>query len=152
MRLFMAKERQRKNPASVGEAYAFFDCDVSREGLEKTLPYVRRDAKTPRELELTLHEGSSELGLDGELRELLECQDDYRIMTQEQRAREVEIEERPLSSLKYVLAAIFPGETNERTAQELSDIMNLLLFGNNTQEVLRCGIVYQAKDGIYSLI
>ncbi len=137
---------------NIGEAYAFFNCDVSRNGLEQTLPYARRDAQTPRELELAVYEGSSQLKFDNELRRLLEWPDDYRVTSEAQRNAGLEPEAIPLSSLKYTLAARFPGQTNERAAEELRNVMGLILPGNLTQDMLRCGIVYKAEDGAYSLM
>jgi len=149
---FLMIEDKQKNSPQVGEAYAFFNCDVSRNGLEKTLPYARRDAHTPERLELKVYEGSSELELDEELKELLQYPDDYRVMSEAQRRAGFEPEEKPLGDLKYVLAAKFPEQTNERTAEELRDVMSLILPGNLTQDMLRCGIVYRASDGVYSLM
>jgi len=148
---FIRRKYSNAGEANVGEAYAFFNCDVSLNGLNQTLPYARRDAQTPEELELSLQEGSAGLKIDGRLKRLLDYPDDYRTVTEAQTG-DIEFEAKPLSSLKYVLAAKLPGQSNERAAEELRDIMHLIITGNDTQDYLRGRVVYRKEHGAYALM
>jgi len=148
---FLRRKCGNAGETDVGEAYAFFDCAVSKGGIEKSLPYIKRDAQTPEGLELVLSEGSAELQLDPKLRELLAYPDDYRINVEHENRGSIEPEARALSGLKYSLRARFPGHTNEDAAEELVHIMNLALPMNHEQGYLRGAVVYKARDGVYSL-
>ena len=87
-----------------GRAYGFFYCDASKQEIEETLPTIRECVQTPSELELTLFEGIENINDDAKLREF---------------SREAKS-----SGMKYCLEAKYPGATNEKTADELSAVLN----------------------------
>ena len=135
----------------IGRAYAFFDCDASREQIDNSMPQLRHDAKTPEGLQTLLHEGTSELQLDNILSELIQYPDDYRVMSKERIKKPFEEERRSLASMKYVLVGDYKGACNKEVASELGDIMNLISYGLNTDsDVFRGAVVYE-KDGDYFL-
>ena len=86
--------------ANIGEAYAFFDCNALKQEIEAELPTIRKLAKTPSKLELSLVEDPEKLGGDKDLI---------------QKAKE--------SGYKYAIKATYHGATNEKTADELADIL-----------------------------
>ena len=139
------------NGRDFGEAYAFFDCDASRLEIEKSESQIRSKAKTPKSLQMMLHEGISGLNLDEKLFVLINFPDDYRVMSSERFKQEYEEERRPLASMKYVLAANYRGASNEDAANELGDVMNVIhrMF-NKYQSILRGAVVYK-KNGEYQL-
>ena len=95
----MTKETQ-----TVGEAYAFFNCNASKADIEAELPTIRGMAQTPSELELSLMEGMDSLEGDQEIRDI------------SQEAKE--------AGIRYAIRAKLPNSTNERTADEVSGILN----------------------------
>ncbi|HLC56930.1 MAG TPA: hypothetical protein VJJ23_06845 [Candidatus Nanoarchaeia archaeon] len=145
------------NQENRGAAYAFFDCDASKEQIERAMPNVRYDARTPENLQLLLQEGVSGLRIDAKLTDLIECEKDYRIMSSERMGQETGFsallthgeEIRPLYRMKYAMVASYDGHSNEDTANELGDIVNDIhrKFGND-QDVFRGAVVYE-KDGEY---
>jgi len=135
---------------NTGKAYAFFDCDASRKDIENELPHIRQISQTPNELELLLCEGTDELIFDEDLQEKLQYPDDYRIMSEERMKQGYEEERRPLGSLRYVMIGSFPGESNERVAGELGNILNYVGYLNQDQSIFRGAITYE-KNGEYVL-
>ncbi len=126
-----------------GKAYAFFDCDASKAEIEQALPEIRQDDRTPRGLQMKLHEGISELQLDGALAKQIQYSDDYRVMSEERMGQGYESEARPLASLRYALVATCSKTTNERTAKELGDLMNYVHLNlDKDQGLFRGAIVY----------
>ncbi len=112
-----------------GRAYAFFYCKASKEEIEAELPFIRKCAKTPSELELSLTEGIESLSGDDVLKTIAgEVMD---------------------SGMRYFLEAKYRGSTNEKTADEVADILNQTSlyfdgeFGGK--------IVYQDENGVYEL-
>jgi len=87
-----------------GKAYAFFNCNASKEEIEAEIPHIRRLVRTPKNLELSLTEGFENLTGDVELRSV----------AQEAQAQ----------GIKYILKAKYPNQDNERTAGELTRILN----------------------------
>ena len=88
----------------IGKAYAFFNCDASKKGIEGTLPKIRKAVGTPSELELSLTEGMDPIRGDKKLMDL----------TRE--AKEF--------GMDYMLKAEYPGGTNIQTADELASMLN----------------------------
>jgi len=135
-----------------GEAYAFFDSDVSRKELEYSLPDIKKYTHSPKGLQILVKEGVSGTQFDERLLEQLEYPFDYRIMSHE-RAIEASEELRPLSSMKYSLIASYKRASNREVAEELITVLdNIHRLYNKDQGLFRCGIVYQAEDGEYELI
>jgi len=95
----MEKEVQR-----YGKAYAFFDCNASKEQIQAELPAIRKSVETPSELEFSLIEGAENL------------KGDERIMAIAQEAKD--------SGIKYVLEAEYEGATNKQTADEVASVLN----------------------------
>jgi len=91
---------------TIGKAYGFFDCTYSKEKIEQELPKAKELAKTPSELELSLIEGTENLRGDNDLMSI---------------ARDAK-----RSGMKYVFEATYDGETNEKTADELEVILNMV--------------------------
>ena len=88
--------RNTKKTAKAGKAYAFFDCNASKEDIEEELPFIRKCVKTPNSLELSLTEDADALTGDTQL----------------------------LQIAKYVMEATYPNATNNQTADELASILN----------------------------
>ena len=139
-----------KREASVGKAYAFFDCDASsKEDIERAMPNMRSAAKVPKDLQLIVHEGSSGLQLDEGLIEQLQYPDDYRVMSSKRREQGYEEERRPLDSMKYVIEADYEGASNEHTADHLRNVVNYAHRKfDEDQNLFRCATIYE-KDGTY---
>lgn len=92
---------------SIGKAYAFFDCQASKERIESEIPYIRDVVQTPSELELSLIEGMDVLiGLGG-------------FDSISQIAREAKE-----AGIRYAMQAGCPNLTNQKTADELASILN----------------------------
>jgi len=133
----------------IGKAYAFFDCDASKEQMERSIPSLRRDAMTPDGLQLLLHEGTSGLQFDKALTELIKFPDDYRVKSSKWCKQDHEKERKPLANMKYVLEADYNGASNKDTASELGDLLNVVHYEfNRDQSFFRGEIVYN-KNGKY---
>ena len=138
------------NQENRGIAYAFFDCDASKEQIERAMPNVRYDARTPENLQLLLQEGIKGLKLDAKLSELIEYENDYRVMSSRRIRQPWEQESKSLSSMRYAMIASYD-RTNEETASELGDVVNdIHRKFDKDQEVFRGAVVYE-KDGEYQL-
>ena len=119
----------------IGKAYAFFNCKASREKIEAELPTVRKLAKTPSKLELSLIEGIKNLkGLNGALSDA----------DLSQVAKEAED-----AGIRYVMEAKYPNQTNKETADELSAIINQTYQSQlySKGEPFVGNITYRYKDG-----
>ncbi|MDP2925861.1 MAG: hypothetical protein Q8N99_05810 [Nanoarchaeota archaeon] len=145
------KDYNARKSAKVGKAYAFFDCDASKQQIETSKPQIRSKAKTPKGLQMLLNEGISGLQLDEKLAEQIQYPDDYRTMSSERIKQGYEEERRPLASMKYVLVANYEGASNKDAANELGDVMNVIhrMF-NEDQGIFRGAVVYE-KNGEYQL-
>jgi hypothetical protein len=142
----------RKVVSTIGEAYAFFDCDASKEQIEIQIPELRKMSKTPNNLQLLLQEGISGLKLDRTLVKQLNFPAEYRVASSERRKVYCGKEKRPLASMKYALRANCPGISNEDTASELSDIMNGIFGTCNRDSDMGTGaVVYKTNDGEYDM-
>ncbi|MDD5132947.1 MAG: hypothetical protein PHD81_03575 [Candidatus Nanoarchaeia archaeon] len=89
-----------------GEAYGFFDCKASKKEIEAELLNIRKEVKTPSDLELSLIEGVENLKGDSQLMDLA------------QQAKE--------EGNNYVLKASSPRWNNEQTSRELLYILNAI--------------------------
>ena len=140
-----------RKSTDVGKAYAFFDCDASKEDIKKSEPQIRGDAKTPKGLQMLLNEGISGLQIDGTLAKQIQYPDDYRVMSSERLKQGYKEERKPLASMKYVLIASYRGASNEEVANELGDITNVIHRRfNRDQGMFRGAVVYE-KNGEYQL-
>mgnify|MGYP001566595669 FL=1 len=92
------------NTNSVGKAYGFFYCNAPKNQIEEYLPTIRECAQTPSKLELSLNDISSFQSEDSELTSLAQ--------------------EAKQQGINYVLEANYPQATNEKTADELSAVLN----------------------------
>jgi len=93
-----------RKSTKVGKAYAFFNCEASKGDITKELPLIRECVKTPRTLELSLMEGADILIGDAQLLQI---------------AREAKD-----AGIRYVMEATYPNESNRKTANELSSVLN----------------------------
>ena len=134
-----------------GEAYAFFDCDASRQEIERYMPEIRYEARTPKSLRILLQEGISGLQLDETFAEQISYPADYRVMSSERLEQGYEEERRSLSDLQYVMVARYRVADNEDTAGELGDILNVIHRRFNRDKGLFRGAVAYEKDGEYIL-
>lgn len=107
--VIVTKENPR-NPLSIGQAYAFFDCPASKEEIEAELPTIREYAQTPKELELSLVEGMDNL------ESIAKQRNDTKLLSLAEGAREV--------GRRYCLEGTYPSSDNSSTAVELKDILN----------------------------
>ncbi len=113
-----------------GKAYGFFNCNAPQEEIETYFPMIRRDARTPSQLELSLIEGMDNLLGDEQIK--------------------AEAEGAKSQGIRYVLEATYPGATNETTAKELGDILNLLQATSLYEPKEKfCGLVLYKHDGEY---
>ena len=90
--------------SDIGKAYGFFDCNATKEEIEKEIPFIRECVQTPNELELQLMEG-----IDGVI-------GDFELLNLGEEAKD--------AGIKYVMIATYPNATNRKTADELSSIIN----------------------------
>ncbi len=97
------------NGRDFGRAYAFFDCNASREEINEILPDIRDAVKTPKKLELSLvEEALSFIGYNPFDPELFEIS-----------------REASEAKIRYALRARAPSNmTNSQTADELAAILN----------------------------
>lgn len=135
----------------MGVAYAFFDCDATKQAIVNSMPQTVQKARTPEGSQLELYEGTSGMPLDRTLREHTRIPGDYRVMTQERIARGYSEERKPLSMMRYGLIARCAGVDNRTAANELSDIVNCVHREHNRdQEMFRGAIVFE-ENGEYQL-
>ena len=87
-----------------GKAYGFFYCNASKEAIESELPTIRKLAKTPSKLELSLTEGMDNLKGDSKLTSLAQ--------------------EAKQDGINYVLEATYSNASNKQTADEVAGILN----------------------------
>lgn len=109
----------------IGEAYAFFDCKASKQGLEEDL--AKYKAKTESKLELSLREVKDVL--EGEelsqyLLNLIKGRAIYPTFPSRDRTPRETAKPTKVKDLKYMLAAKRLDATNQDVAQELGEIMN----------------------------
>jgi len=97
-------ENQKEYSTKPGEAYAFFNCDASKEDIERAMPNIRHCAQTPGELELSLMESADNLVGDPKLLEIAKEAKDAKI--------------------KHAMKATCPNKTNLQTADEIATILN----------------------------
>lgn len=93
------------------------------------------------------------LNLDERLAGLVEYPDDYRIVSSGRISEErLKTEERPLSSMKYTLIASQKGASNQRTGQDLGNLLSAIHteFDENSY-ITRGAVVYQDENGEYVL-
>ncbi len=95
---------KKEDTKTVGEAYAFFNCNASKREIEGELPKIRNLVRTPSRLELKLMEGMDQLKGDKGILEIAS------------EAKE--------AGIRYAIQARLPGATNEGTADEVSGILN----------------------------
>ena len=134
-----------------GKAYAFFDCDASVQEIERSMPQIRDEARTPKGLQMLLHEGISGLKLDKTLSKQIQYPDDYRVMSSERLKQGCEKERKPLSDMRYSLVANYEGASNEDVANELGDVMNMIHRRFNRDQGMFRGAVVYKKNGEYQL-
>ena len=133
-----------REAAGVGEAYAFFDCDASKQELEDSISDVMDDAGVPREMRAFLRKGSSGLPRDSRLQAMVNYPADYRVMTAERKKQGWEPERKPLCKMEYSLVASFPGASNEEAALQLGDALDLIHWRfNRDSGVFRGAVVYE---------
>ena len=139
-------ETTNKMENKKGTSYAFFNCDATKQEIEKEMPKIRDFAQTPGELELLLHENTGKLQLDTKLKQIVSTPRDSRILRSGVGVDSPEVV--PLEDLKYVLEAKYSGATNEETASELGDVMNYLSYSDVNNLSFNGKIAYE-KDGEY---
>jgi len=138
-----------KKSTNAGKAYGFFDCDATKEEIEREIPSLRHDARNPKGLQLLLHEGISELQFDKALTEKIQYPDDYRIKSSKFNKQDYEEEDKPLSKMKYVLEANYEGASNENTASEVGDLLNVFHYEFNKDQSFFRGAVIYKENGEY---
>ena len=98
------KDYNTRKSARVGKAYAFFNCEASKEDVEKELPFIRECVETPNALELSLMEGTDVLTGDTQLLQIARDAKD--------------------AGIRYVMEGTYPNATNHQTADEVASILN----------------------------
>ena len=90
-----------------GKAYAFFNCNASREQIEAELPKIRHVTRTPSKLELTLFDKAEV----------------FNIFKQEKGIKAI-AKETQEAGRQYILQAKYPGKSNPETADQVAGILN----------------------------
>jgi len=113
-----------KNKNHIGKAYGFFDCNATKEEIEREIPFIRDAVDTPNQLELILTEDINSLSVDPDLFPIAQVLD-----------------------AKYVIETTCQDYTNEKTADELSAVLNQAYQSSLYQEGerFRGEIVYKNK-------
>ncbi|MDP3640193.1 MAG: hypothetical protein Q8R53_03250 [Nanoarchaeota archaeon] len=93
-----------RSEETVGTAYAFFYCAAPKPDVKAELPFICELAQTPSALELALVKGPEKV------------QGDERLTGLAQDAKQ--------AGINYVLQATYPGETNQRAADEVAALLN----------------------------
>jgi hypothetical protein len=112
----------------VGEAYSFFYCNASKSKIDAEIPIIRKMAKIPSQLELSLVQGMDNVVGDKKLIALSK--------------------EAKQDGINYMLQAKYPNKTNEETANELNAVMVQMYPSPlyKTKEAFRGAIVYKEKN------
>lgn len=145
--------RLKKEYGIKGKAYAFFDCNVSLNEIEESMPKIRKYASSPSELELFLQEGIPDMKMEPSLKSLvLQHCGDFRILPSGVGVDD--IESIPIAALRCSMVAEYPGQSNKRTAGELEDVLNQIYnldeHVNRDTAIFR-GIILYKKGGKYYL-
>lgn len=93
-------DRKARNAA--GKAYAFFDCKAPRKEIEGELPTIRKFAKVPPLVELSLTEGPEALEGDARIKEIAA---NFKAL-----------------GMRWTISATYPRATNEAAADELKAV------------------------------
>ena len=114
----------------VGEAYAFFYCNSSREKIREELPTIREMAQVPSELELYLYEGN-------EIDEI--TNGNTKLIEMVNQAKE--------AGTNILMHGYYPTKTNKETADEISCVLNQAYQSPLYQsgEQFKDGIIYKEK-------
>jgi hypothetical protein len=114
-----------------GKAYGFFYYAGDKQAIQKELPAIRATVNTPSEMRLSLTDMDNfNARGDSELAEIA------------QRAKDARI--------NYVVEADLPGNSNERTASELGDILNGVKYClYDSSEPFRSEIFYRGGESNY---
>jgi len=140
--------RLKKEYGIKGKAYAFFDCNVSLNEIQESMPEIREYASSPSELELSLQEGIPVMKMEPGLRSLVSqhC-GDFRILPSGVGVDD--IESIPIAALRCSMVAEYPGQSNKRTAGELGDVLNQVYnldrHVNRDTAIFRGVILYKEK-------
>ena len=118
------------NTGTIGKAYGFFDCRASENEIRAEIPTIRELAQTPSEVDISLIGDIDSMTGDSYLTSI---------------AKDMKN-----AGIKYALEATYPGETNEKTADEVVTFLNQTyqteLFEKG--EPFRGEIVFE-KEGEY---
>lgn len=127
----------REGLKPLGKTYGFFDCSASKEEIEAELPTIRDFAQTPETLELYLTEGQEislkEIAQKASRGACDELDSDYSAPKQGKNPKNKlsrlarllqRVDIGMGSGTKYTIEATLPNATNEKTADELSAILN----------------------------
>jgi len=119
--------RARDAANEIGKAYSLFDCDYTKEELDRYLPAVRDAVETPPDVELTLRD------------EPVYCSDFDKM--------DAEWDQKP--GFKYALEARYPGRSNRDASEELVwnlDQLSLLKDGFDGEIAYREGNRYVFRE------
>lgn len=119
----------------VGKAYSFFDCDTSKQEIERELPRIRELARTPSHLELSLIEVNDlekSRGVGPDLLQFIRQNEIYATFPSKYKDQMKTAKPIKMTDLKYMLTAAYPNVRNEEAANELGDVMNEIYsrYGN----------------------
>ena len=135
----------KTNKRDRGTAHAIFDHSHSIEELRDAIDRINNNPNVSQKARYELHhQDSSRLELEAGLQNVLGTQDDYRIMNNALRD-EYPAENRSLSDHKYVLVAK-SDDGHEKTAEELTYVMNQLHLLDNGQRIFSGAIVHKDDE------
>lgn len=135
----------------MGKAYAFFNCNASKNEIEAELPTIRKLTQTPNQLEISLTENVNELKGDQNLLKFIGQNKVYPIFPSKLKALIVNAQTIKMIDLRYVLKAKYPKATNKATADELGMILNQAYQSPlyQDEEPFIGKIVYKEKKSIF---
>jgi len=94
-----------QNTNQTGTAYAFFNCNASKEQIEEEIPTIRNLVQTPSELELSLTDNFK-------LKDFTDC-----------KLKSI-VQDAKKAGIKYLMTAKYPNATNKRAADEVAGVIN----------------------------
>ncbi len=140
------KNKMSNNRITTGIAYAFFNCSGTLEQIQGAMPDIREDAHTPEELELLLTstENIPYLGFDEKLMEKIRERKDHGILHSGVGVDAPQLI--LLTDLKYLLIGEYPSKSNQVTARELGDIINVIYGYSSDKQVFIARILYEENS------
>ncbi|MCX6748763.1 MAG: hypothetical protein NT076_04100 [Candidatus Pacearchaeota archaeon] len=136
-----------------GEAYAFFNCNASKEAIEGEIPDIRRVVETANGLELSLTEVSTlrTRREDPALSRFIETAEIGSIYPSKLAHLRSTDKPKKVRDLRYALHAIYPDKSNEDAAGELVGVINEIYTNHEAGKIFTGAIVGKDAEGEYAV-